>query len=144
MVAVLLLAGCATATPPQAYQEHTVAGDDALAGTRWQVVSVSGRTLPQSIRATLAFEPDGRISGTAGCNRYTGAYRVSGTGLEVTQLVTTRKLCFAGVMAQEESLLRVLRNANAFERKPGQLLLHSNHEDDVSRLTPIDGLKKSG
>lgn len=133
LAAAFWLGGCS------ALLEHSL-GDQAslrqneLAGTRWRVETIAGKSLPGMIESNVAFDADGRISGTAGCNRFSGRYRLNDGELSVANLITTRKICFPAIMAQEESLLRVLEGARRIERDSGLLLLESANERQVSRM----------
>jgi heat shock protein HslJ len=66
---------------------------------------------------TLNFGTDGRVSGNAGCNNYTGGYEASGDTLKVGGLATTFKLCHKpdGVMVQEARYLKALSSAATYE-----------------------------
>jgi len=52
----------------------------------------------------LVFHKDGRVSGSDGCNTLNGAYSRSEASLTVSQLVTTRKACMAGLQQAQEFL----------------------------------------
>lgn len=67
------------------------AAADPLAGTSWRLVSITGHPIPlRARRATVAFGPDGRLSGDDGCNTF-GGYRLEGGRLVLTGdgIVTT-------------------------------------------------------
>jgi heat shock protein HslJ len=87
----------------------------ALAGTRWKAVNVNnGRgavtSLVNGSEITLAFGTDGRVSGSAGCNRYTGSYTQAGGKLAFGPPAATRMACPQpdGVMEQEAAFLKAL------------------------------------
>lgn len=142
-LAAFWLAGCTawSETGPEGTQPK--AGDE-LAGTRWQVATIAGQGLPDGVRPTVAFGADGRISGMAGCNRYSGRYRLEGQRLAVSDLASTRRICFPAVMIQEQSLLRVLEDVQRIERNAGELLLHSSHERQGSRLLLLPEAEPAG
>lgn len=85
-----------------------------LAGTAWEVTSYNnGRQAVVSVvrdtRLTLVFDTDGRVTGEAGCNRFTGTYTAVGDTVAIGTLATTRKMCGGdGVMAQETTYLAAL------------------------------------
>ena len=58
--------------------------------------------------ATVQFEPDGRLTGSTGCNVFHGRYRMQGEFLKLDALVTTRKACLGDAMAVEQAFLRWL------------------------------------
>ena len=65
---------------------------------------------------TLAFDSDGTLSGSAGCNAYSAPYRLNETGLAVDRIVATKASCTdpAGVMDQEGAYLDLLRSAAGY------------------------------
>ena len=106
-------------------------GQDELIGPTWGLVSRAQTkmspipTLPDT-QITLQLTDDGAYSGQAGCNTYSGTYRLSeGNVLLFDPPVTTRQYCKQpeGVMEQEEAYLSLLPKVNAFEIDPtGQQL----------------------
>jgi heat shock protein HslJ len=95
-----------------------------LAGTNWTLVSQDGLGTLPGTRVTAAFGADRRLSGSAGCNRYVGAYELSGPGIEVGPLATTRMFCApAGVMEQEQRYLVALQRVALVAMNGEQLLL---------------------
>ena len=87
---------------------------DRLSDQEWVVEDVGGRGLIDSARLTLGFAPDGRLSGLAGCNSFTGSYSVEAQTLTIGQLATTRKLCAPALMDLERSFVGVLSIATSF------------------------------
>lgn len=86
---------------------------DPLADTRWHIVEIGGRAV-SGPRFTLAFSAD-RVSGRAGCNSFSGAYRRSGRTISVGPMMMTRMACAnvngpAGVdpMAMERRVTEIL------------------------------------
>lgn len=87
----------------------------SLAGTSWQVTGINnGREAVASVlggtQVTLHFGPDARVTGSGGCNRYTGAYQVEAARLSIGQVAATRMACAVpeGAMAQEQQFLAAL------------------------------------
>jgi heat shock protein HslJ len=62
------------------------------------------------------FGADGMMSGSAGCNNYTGGYTVDGSNIKIGPLASTRKLCSTpeGVMEQEAQFLAALETAATY------------------------------
>lgn len=109
-----------------------VAQPDALGGTSWRVtgydngkkavVSVNTRT-----RLTLEFEADGKLGGSAGCNRYTARYTLDGKTLDIGPTTATRKSCTkpAGVMTREVRYLKALASAATYRLQGDRLELRT-------------------
>jgi heat shock protein HslJ len=92
----------------------------------WLVESIDGAPALQDAKPTIAFGDDGRVSGNASCNSYSGSYALTGEGLAVSGLLSTMKACPPPLMQQEDAFLAILRDLMRFECPPdGALVLHS-------------------
>ena len=80
----------------------------------WQVESVGSKTVLTGSQPVLTFEPDGRVTGNASCNRFTGSYRLTGETLTFSDLALTRMACEAALMTQEQTLVRALESVTGF------------------------------
>jgi heat shock protein HslJ len=102
-------------------------GDPAsLLRGEWRVEELGGIAVTAAPRITLVFGAQGRVSGEASCNRYTGTIEVTGEGIVFGQLVATRRACAAAAMDQERSFLEVLGRVRMFELPgDGTLVLHA-------------------
>lgn len=89
--------------------------DRPLTGTTWRVTSlVSTQAISTSValeqsKPTLTIADDGAVSGSTGCNQFTGHATVSGSNIEFGPLATTRKACVPDVDEVEQAVLRVLK-----------------------------------
>jgi heat shock protein HslJ len=104
---ITLLAGCGTLFGSKAAL--------AIVGTSWTVTGINdGRGgvtgLIAGSKATLNFSTEGTLSGSSGCNSYTGHYVVTGNQLKFPNaFASTRKMCVnPGVMDQEQAFLKAL------------------------------------
>ncbi len=85
-----------------------------LGGTAWTATGIASKggvaALIAGSKATLNFAADGTLSGSAGCNSYTGRYEVTGNQVKFpTAFASTRKMCVnPGVMDQEQAFLKAL------------------------------------
>ncbi len=83
----------------------------------WQVTGLlrgdAFTSLLAGTKLTARFGDDGELSGSAGCNRYTGSYTSGKGAIEIPPPAATRKACAepAGVMEQEAAYLTVLPSA---------------------------------
>lgn len=95
----------------------------ALAGTRWQVTGINnGRQALVSLlggtTVTMAFDTEGRVSGSAGCNQFNARYEVEGSKIRFLAPAATRKMCPGeGVMAQEQQFLKALEAATTLRQE---------------------------
>ena len=119
LAGILLLSACVAPTPGVA----TAAPPPALQGVEWVVEDIDGAGIVARARATLTLGSDGRVSGDASCNRYTGPYTLSGEALSFGNLAATRRACEAPLMEQETRFFTTLASVRRFEFTPGGALL---------------------
>ncbi|KAF0170137.1 MAG: hypothetical protein FD160_3898, partial [Caulobacteraceae bacterium] len=88
---------------------------DSLIGA-WQVEDIDGQGVSGG-PVTVTFDETSRVSGSAGCNRFTGAYAYdsAASSLRITPLGSTRMMCAPTVMTQERRLIAALQDATSVE-----------------------------
>lgn len=91
-------------------------GDPArlLQGEPWEVVELDGRAVADPARITLGFAAEGRLAGSAACNRYFGSYALSGEGLRLSPLGATRMACEPRAMEEERRFMEVAARVSGF------------------------------
>lgn len=99
-----------------------------LAGREWMVARIDGEPLLQTTRATVRFGEDGRISGNASCNAFTGSFKLNAGILTIAPLATTRKACVPQLMEQEQAIISVLQTVSYVEIDETGLLTLQNEE----------------
>ncbi len=121
IAACIITAGCTGST-------GTDTGSPA--GSAWTLLSyasVNGTEVPvlQGTTITADFTEDGLVTGSAGCNGYSGSYTVSGTTIEIASIASTLMACTEppGVMDQESRYLDLLGAAAAFRIEGDRLTL---------------------
>ncbi len=99
-----------------------------LSGTSWQVTGYNnGKQAFVSVvvgtELNATFGKDGTLSGSAGCNNYTGGYKVDGNKISIGPLASTKKFCEspAGTMEQESQFLAAMESAATFSVEGGKL-----------------------
>jgi len=101
-----------------------------LTGTTWVLESIS--TGSGGISSVLAgttvdatFSEDGKVTGSAGCNRYFADYTLSGTSLRFGPVGATKMFCGdpAGLMQQEQTYLSRLGSVESYRIQGSQLVL---------------------
>jgi heat shock protein HslJ len=63
-----------------------------LDGSRWTIIRVDGRPIRTARPTDIRFSGD-RVSGNAGCNGFSGIYRVVGGKLEAARIISTKMAC---------------------------------------------------
>src|SRR5438105_3558518 len=90
LAALVVLGGSGAAHPTFRAQSHD------LAGTAWNVTGYNnGKQAVVSVvtgtHLTAVFDPKGHVSGSAGCNSYTGPVKLSAPSITIGPLSATRK-----------------------------------------------------
>ncbi len=102
--------------------------DASLANTRWLLKTLDGESVdlrPNQRAPFLQFEHrEGSdiAHGYAGCNSFTGGYRVSGAALELGQLASTMRAC--PFMALEDRFYRAIKQARRYAIRGTWLVLY--------------------
>lgn len=110
-VAAIITAGCTTGT-------STPGAVVVLTGPSWSLDSyLAGNGTPTPVipgsEVTARFGDDGKVTGSAGCNRYGADYHLEGTDLSVSPAISTKMYCGEpeGLMEQEARFLELLSSA---------------------------------
>jgi heat shock protein HslJ len=101
---------------------------EPLVGTNWTLKSFHTADAVSSVIAgttiTAVFLEDGRVAGSAGCNRYFASYNVTGTSVSIGTAGSTKMYCASpGVMQQESNYLVSLNSATTFTINGDRLIL---------------------
>lgn len=97
---------------------------DVLDGTSWKLLHYRKTQVSEGINITAVFE-DGFISGSSGCNSYSGTYQVEGSKIAIGPLAATLMACVdpAEVMEMEQMVQAWLMDAVTFELSEDQLMI---------------------
>ena len=99
-------------------------GGGELTGKVWALTELMGKPPVAGTGISAQFSADGKVSGSAGCNRYSGAYTVSGNSITFSSpMATTMMMCDTAVMEQENAYLKALGEARTYAVKGDQLTL---------------------
>jgi heat shock protein HslJ len=89
-----------------------------IAGTEWSLALIEGQPMLEGTTASISFKPDETwMSGSTGCNRFTGGYiRRGENGLRIQNLALTKRFCSepAGVMQQEARVTHLLTESDGY------------------------------
>lgn len=108
---------------------------------RWQLVSIDGQAVdtaafPQGVPTLDLAGEAGRVSGLAGCNRYSGPVEVGLSQLVFGPLISTKMAC--PNLDTENRFLTVLRDTVTYKLLPGYLIL-LNDGRNLAFTIPRDG-----
>ena len=91
---------------------------------RWTATAASPQTLVADAAVVLTFA-NGRVSGTAGCNSFGGAFSVASGTLRVPQLATTMMYCDGPRGQQEVWVMALLSSSPTVSANGDTLILTS-------------------
>jgi putative lipoprotein len=98
-----------------------------LEGTHWALNELAGQQVPPATghqSAYLQFTAEGnRVAGSTGCNRLTGAYQKTGSGLKFNPIATTMMACLGPVMEQENKFKDALNSTTRYRIQGNTLVL---------------------
>jgi len=111
-----------------------------LVGTTWTLTTIASGDAVSSVlsgtEVTAAFTADATVSGSGGCNRYSGSYTWTGDQLSFAPLASTKMACADDVMAQEGAFLASMEQVASFAIDGSQLTLS---DDSGALLLGFDG-----
>jgi heat shock protein HslJ len=121
LLAVFSAGGCAKNESPAAGPSSAQidSHDGRLAQTTWALTSYASETGQQAVlpdtTITATFD-SGYITGSAGCNRYSATYQLSGNEIKVSSIASTLMYCAIpdGVMTQETTYLLLLKTVTSY------------------------------
>ena len=101
-----------------------------LVGTQWQLTAYNNGkggvvSTVSGSQVIALFSEDGKLTGSAGCNNYTAAYKVTGDQIQISQAASTLMMCAEpqGVMEQETAYLQAIGKAATYQIEGDQLTL---------------------
>jgi len=85
----------------------TILPPDTLAGSSWTFVSIGGVAVAKDRPTSLQFDGS-RLSGSAGCNRFSGGYKTADGTLTAGPLMATEMACPGPGMKQEAAFFQLM------------------------------------
>ncbi|MGI9373124.1 MAG: META domain-containing protein [Hyphomicrobiales bacterium] len=117
---------------------HHVASSEAakttLQGDAWRLVAFGDADLSDDVKSTLVINDEGHVSGSGGCNVYTGKAKIDGAKLSFSPLAGTRKLCPESIMSQEDAFFKMLSVVSSYAIEKKELLLKDADGKTLLRL----------
>jgi heat shock protein HslJ len=117
MAGLVILAACASS--------GSQGGD--ITGKVWLLDNLNGSPPVSGTVITAEFTADGKVGGSAGCNVYSGQYKITGGDIQITSPVaSTMMACEQPVMDQENAYFQALAAAKSYAVKGDQLTLNDS------------------
>jgi heat shock protein HslJ len=120
----LSLAACGA---PRAANHAQIAERDTITDRDWALVQVGGNPVPTDPGGrgpTLRLDsPATRASGSAGCNQFSGSFKLMRDSLSFGPVVSTRMACAPAAMQLEQAYLSALSAASTYRATDSTLTL---------------------
>jgi heat shock protein HslJ len=107
-----------------------------LAGVTWRLERFGLSEAPVEVQVTLEVDPDGAVSGSAGCNNYSGQVTSdpAGTSFEVGPMAVTQRMCPPEQMDVEDRFLSAMGTVTGYSWSQGQLQLAYDQDGEFQAL----------
>ena len=104
-----------------------------LTGQVWALTSLAGKAPLKDTGITIQFNTEGTVSGSSGCNQYSGTYTASGSSLTIdTPLASTMMMCAQPVMVQENAYQAALATVKAYTVSGDKLTLYGPNNTEIA------------
>ena len=122
---LVLSGGCSSTRS----QQTTLKTSTMLQG-QYTVEDVNKRGIIDYSQLTLRVNGN-QVSGSTGCNHFTGSIESQRDALHISQLAVTRKLCPEALMHQEQQYISSLETVNTLSINTPYILLQNSNNDNV-------------
>lgn len=114
----------ADATPP------------TLFDTTWLAEDIEGRGVIDNAQSTFSVAPDGKVTGSGGCNRFFAQAEVDGDKIKIGKAGATMMACAEALVDQERKFFAALEKAATFRicGEQGKLFLVDANGADIARF----------
>ncbi len=114
-------------------------GQEALTGQVWTLTALMGEPPLRETTITAEFGGDGRVSGSSGCNTYSGSYAVDGNKLSLGQaMASTMMACQPAVMDQEQAYMKALGAVTSYQVKDSILTLYGASKTPLAEYAVVE------
>ncbi len=100
----------------QVRSKMTADGQVRLTGTHWQLSMLGTEAITADVTLHAPYitfsQDDNKVMGFAGCNRFSGNYDTLANSVNLTQLLTTKKMCFQQMNLETQFLTALSDTAN--------------------------------
>lgn len=115
------------------------ASADALLNSEWELDELNGRDVLDDVSVTMNLKDDEELSGSGGCNRYTGTWQTD-ENYEITIEATgaTMMACEEPILSQEQAFLEALAAAVTFDLERDELELYDAEGKEVAEFERLE------
>jgi heat shock protein HslJ len=131
------LVGACSSPDQESMPQQSPAKVLELAGTSWQVDDIDGGGVIDASNVTLVFPEDGKVVGSAGCNRYFGSVQIDGGTVSFGEAGATMMACPEALMNQERRFFDAIGSIVRGEvDADGRLMLFDEMDERKIRAVP--------
>ena len=109
-----------------------------LTDTHWQLSMLGEQVITADVAKRTPYltfkQDDNKVIGFSGCNRFSGNYNTSADSINLSQLLTTKKMCFQQ-MNLETKFLSALSETDNYKVIDNTLTLYSNIGTALGKFT---------
>jgi heat shock protein HslJ len=109
-----------------------------LGGTTWVATQISGQAPVAGREPSITFDGD-RISGNAGCNGFSGRFRIEGSTIAIQDLGSTAMGCPEPAASMERMFLNALGGASSIQVGYSTLVIGGEGGDVVMEYAIVPG-----
>jgi len=134
----------AETTLPSDTLPPATAESPAFVGTIWTAGEILGTPILGTTTLTVQFDDQGRVTGSDGCNTFSGGYTTAGTELTIDPaMMSTQIGCEEAVMQQADAFTTRLRATTSYQRGDGRLILSQGSVAGLSFFGQRNPLSKT-
>jgi len=131
--------GASSASQAEAAAPTAPAGPAELTAGGWRLETLGAASPVPGTEVSVVFAADGRITGTGGCNRFSGSYETGeGGALSFSPLAATRMACPPEITSQEDSFFVALGRVTRFDIEGDRLSLAASDGSRVLRFVAVE------
>lgn len=101
----------------------------------YSIVAIGDKAPINDSKPTLILDEMGRASGSSGCNNYRGSYSLEGVNLTMSQMASSRKMCSAELMEQEQQLLKLFAQTRQAKIEGMDLVLLNENQEALLKAS---------
>lgn len=113
----------------------SVAAEQGLYGGAWRAVEIGESTVTGKTPLTITIQPDGDVTGSGGCNRFTGTVAIDGNRMSFPPFAASQKMCPPAVMIPEQEFLGALAAVATYRFDGAYLILDDAYGMQRLKLT---------
>ena len=134
---MLFLAGIAFVNLRGMQEGTQVTSNAQIVDVAWRPTHIGEMSVDDQTSMTLQFDPDNRINGMGGCNRFFGSFEFVDGNLSVGMIGSTRMACESADGSMEIAYLEALGATRSAARLEDRLAIKDSEGTTIARFVAI-------